>query len=388
MNKTMPTDKFIYIHDDYEECHFCAETYHGYSIFEYGIENEGAVGTYEELGLCHGNVKPILIDVTFHDQKMKKLGYVVDAQYGMTYFIARHPRLLKKENIPHTPQTYAEYLRESHRRYKSDAAKNVTEKDYSNHIKSKILVMKKNMFQLKDVPQNKSYLKECVAQDHDQFLFGIKIRQAKICAAKINKDDLSGVDDYKNLNDLEPHLKTAITSLNPAPSYNILAAYHDEEEFDEGAINHFLFAGKQLIESTNETIYLKDAEFETLLKKISYLCHLWKEKKEISKKFFEEANNFILYRRTVRANPVVDFVGSFFDSLIDDMKANDQLLECAHCHLLAKYFRNKKFCSKSTDGRNCFGKHHSKQDYIRHKAKRLNTKRAWIKKTRKEIPGY
>lgn len=387
MNKTTPTDKFIYIHDDYEECHFSAETYHGYSIFEYGIEEEGAVGSYEDLGLIYGNLKPIIIDITFPDEKMKKLGYVVDAQYGMTYFIAKHPRLLKKDGIPHTLQGYTEYLKESHRQ-NTHKEKGATEKDYSDLIKSKVQNMKKVMFHLKDVPQNKAYLKECIAQNPDQFLFSIKIRQAKICAAKINKDNSSGVDDYKDLNDLEPNLKTAITSLNPTPLYNILAAYYLREEFDEGRIKEFLYFGKQLIESTNEAVYLKDAEFETLLGKIAYLCHLWKEKKEISNKFFEEANNFILYRRKVPANPMVDFIGSFFDSLIADMKAHDQLIECAHCYLLAKYFRNKKFCSKLTDGRNCFGKHHSKQDYLRHKTKRLNTKRAWIKKTRKEIPGY
>jgi hypothetical protein len=219
MNKTMPTDKFIYIHDDYEACHFCADTFHGYSIFEYGIEEEGAVGIYEDLGLCYGNVKPILIDVTFHDKKMKKRGYVVDAQYGMTYFIAKHPRLVKKDKIPHTLQTYAEYLKENHRQY-THKEKSATEKDYSDLIKSKVQNMKKMMFHLKDVPQNKAYLKECISQSPDKFLFGIKVRQAKICAAKINKDDSSGVDNYKDLNDLEPNLKTAITSLNPTPSYS------------------------------------------------------------------------------------------------------------------------------------------------------------------------
>jgi len=387
MNIQTPKDKFIYIHDDYESCHFCADTYHGYSIFEYGIEDEGAVGTYEDLGLVYENLKPILIDITFHDKKMEKLGYVVDSQYGMTYFIAKHPRLLKKDGIPHTLHAYAEYLKENHRQ-DTHKEKDATEKDYADLIESKIRSMKKTMFRLKDVPQNETYLKECISQSPNKFLFGIKIRQAKIYAAKINKDDSSGVDDYKDLKDLEPHLKTAITSLNPAPSHNILAAYYDQEEFDEGAIRHFLFAGKQLIESTNETVYLKDAEFEALLEKVAYLCHLWKEKKEISNKFFKEANDFILYKRTVPANPVVDFAASFFDSLISNMKANNQLIECEHCHLLAKYFRNKKFCSKLTDGRNCFGKHHSKQDYLRHKTKRLNTKRAWIKKTRKEIPGY
>ena len=368
-----PTSKFIYIHDDYDVCHFCAETYHNYNLYEYGCGDT--------------EFEPIVIDITFQRMKMEKLGYVVDAQYGMTYFIAKHPRLIKKDGIPNTLQTYAKYLQENHRQ-DPHKEKGATGKDYSDLIKSKVQNMKTAMFHLKDVPQNKDYLKECIAQKPDQFLFGIKILQGKICAAKINKDDPSGIDHYKDLDNLEPNLKTAITSLKPAPSYNILAAYYDQEEFDEDAIKHFLYAGKQLIESTNEAIYLKDAEYEALLGKIAYLCHLWKEKKNISDKFFKEANDFILYRRTVTANPVVDFVGTFFDSLIDDMKAQHQLIECKHCHLLAKYFRNKKFCSKATDGRNCFGKHHSKQDYLRHKAKRLNTKRAWIKKARKEIPGY
>ena len=74
--------------------------------------------------------------------------------------------------------------------------------------------------------------------------------------------------------------------------------------------------------------------------------------------------------------------------LIDDVITSNQLIRCNHCHLLATYFRNKKFCSKATDGRNCFGRHHSKQDYLRHKGKRLPVKRAWIKKARREIPGY
>ncbi|HLF18992.1 MAG TPA: hypothetical protein VI749_08935 [Candidatus Omnitrophota bacterium] len=371
MPEIRQADKFIYIHDDYDHCKFCAETYQRYRIYEYGTDFDSFV-----------------IDITFHDKKMKKLGYVVDAQYEMTYFIAQHPRLLKKEGIPHNPQTYAQYLKEYHLQSINAAAKDSIEKDYDDLIKSKVESMKKSIFPLKDVPQNEAYLKECIAESPDKFLFGIKIRPGKICAARINKDDSSGIDNYQNFDDLKSDLKNTIISLNPKPSFNVLAAYYLQEEFDEDDIRQFLFAGKKLIENTNEFIYLKDAEFEALIENVACLCHLWKEKKKISKKFFEEANNFILYRRNTSANPVVDFIGLFFDSLIDDMKANHQLIECAHCRLLARYFRNKKFCNKTTDGRNCFGQYHSKKDYSRHKTKRLKAKREWIKKARKEIPGY
>lgn len=373
MAETKKTDNFIYIHDDYEACHFCAETYQDYAIYEYGVDDI--------------DFDPAVIDITFHDKKMEKLGYVVDAQYELTYFIARHPRLLKKDGIPHTHQTYTQYLQENHQQ-DTHKEKGATEKDYTDLIKTKVQNMKKAMFPLKDVRQNKDYLKECIAESPDKFLFNIKVRLGKICAAKINKDDSNGIDNYQDLDGLPSDLKNKILSLNPKPIFNVLAAYYLQEEFDEDAIRKFLFFGKQLFESTNEFVYLKDAEFEALIDHVAYLCHIWKERKKLSKKFFDEANNFILLRRKMSGNPVIDFIGLFFDSLVEDMKANNQLIECAHCHLLARYYRNKKFCSKTTDGKNCFAQYHSKKDYARHKAKRLNTKKAWINKTRKEIPGY
>ncbi|MDD3374435.1 MAG: hypothetical protein PHY73_01760 [Candidatus Omnitrophica bacterium] len=364
MAETKKTDNFIYIHDDYEECNFCSQKYKDYGIFEYSGGQS--------------------IDIEFFPKKMDALGIVVDAKYWLTYFEAKHPKLLKDQGIPYDTSSYADYLKAENSMYKKN------KRDVLAIINKKVASKKRGIFKLDTIPFDKEYLDNCIANKQERIFLGLRIHLNEISVAKINKDAPygTGIDSYKNISEVAPEIRDIISGLKPERIHHILTAYHTQESFDEGDVENFLTGAKDFIEEIDEVIHYKDSDFIKLLKNIARLCFLWRDKQKISSKFIKEANNFILLRREIRYNPVIEFIGLFFDDLINDAKENNQLIECAHCHLLAKYYRNKKFCSKTTDGKNCFAQYHSKKDYARHKAKRLNTKKAWINKTRKEIPGY
>ncbi|MFA5345760.1 MAG: hypothetical protein WC315_05755 [Candidatus Omnitrophota bacterium] len=357
-------DDFVYVHDDYEDCNFCSQQYKGYGIFEYSGGQS--------------------IDIEFFPKKMDELGIVVDAKYWLTYFEAKHPKLLKDQGIPYDISSYAEYLKEENSMYEKNRQKHLA------LINRKVAAKKRGLFQLKTIPFNKEYLDNCIANKQERIFLGLRIQLNEISVAKINKDAPhgSGIDSYKKITEIDPETRNIIYGLKPERIHHILTAYHTQETFDEGDVENFLTGSKDFIEEIDEVIHYKDSDFMNLLKKIAYLCFLWRDKQKASPEFIKTANDFILLRRKIGYNPVIEFIGLFFDDLIDDVITSNQLIRCNHCHLLATYFRNKKFCSKATDARNCFGRHHSKQDYLRHKGKRLPVKRAWIKKARREIPGY
>lgn len=364
MKNTPSKDSFEYIHDDYEDCNFCAQKYKGYSVFKYSGDRS--------------------IDIEFCPKKMDALGIVVDAAYSMTYYEAKHPKLFKNQGIPDDIPSYTDYLKYENFMYDKD------KKGCLALINKKVAAKKRGLFQLKTIPLNKDYLDSCIANKQEKIFLGLQIQLSKISVAKINKDTPHGlgIDGYRDINDIDEQTKKIIMGLRPERLHHILTAYHTQETFDEGDVENFLTGSKDFIEEIDEVIHFKDSDFKMLLDKIARLCFLWRDKQSASSEFIKDANDFILLRRKTEYNPVIEFIGAFFDDLIDDVIANNQLIECKHCHLLASYFRNKKFCSKATDGRNCFGRHHSKQDYLRHKGKRLPVKRAWIKKARREIPGY
>lgn len=85
---------------------------------------------------------------------------------------------------------------------------------------------------------------------------------------------------------------------------------------------------------------------------------------------------------------IEDLMKNLHESLVNDLIDKNQIIKCKHCGMFAKYFRGKKYCNKEMDGRNCRSLYHSRQDYYRHKQKRLKVKRDWMRKTRQEIPGY
>jgi len=357
-------DDFIYVHNDYEDCNFCAQKYKGYGIFEYSGGQS--------------------IDIEFFPKKMDELGIVVDAKYRLTYFEAKHPKLVNDQGIPCDISTYADYLKEENSIYEKNKKKILA------LINKKVAAKKREIFQLSTIPFNKKYLDACIGNKQERIYLGLRIQLDEISVAKINKDAPHGVglDPYKNITGIDPETRNFIYGLKPERIHHILTAYHTQETFDEGDVENLLTGSKDFIEEIDEVIHYKDSDFMKLLKKIAHLCFLWRDKQKASPEFIKTANDFILLRRKIGYNPVIEFIGLFFDDLIDDVIASNQLIRCNHCHLLATYFRNKKFCSKATDGRNCFGRHHSKQDYLRHKGKRLPVKRAWIKKARREIPGY
>ena len=364
MTKTLNKDNFSYLHDEYEGCNFCAQKYKGYSIFEHS-DSSG-------------------IDIELFPKRMDELGIVVAVKFALTFFEARHPKLIKDQGIPDDLKSYADYLKYENSLYEKD------KKGMLALINKKVSTKKRGLFPLKTVPVNTKYLDECIANKQERIFLGAHIKLNDISIAKINKDAPHGmgIDDYKNIRDIDEQTKKMIMGLRPDRLHHILTAYHTQESFDEGDVENFLTGAKNLIEEIDEVVHYKDTDFKKLLGKIARLCFMWREKQTASSEFIKEANDFILLRRKADFNPVFEFVGIFFDDLINDAIAREQLIECQHCHLLASYFRNKKFCSKATDGRNCFGRHHSKQDYLRHKGKRLPVKRAWIKKARREIPGY
>ena len=364
MKNKATKDEFTYLHDDYENCNFCAQKYKGYSIFEFSGGQS--------------------IDIEFFPKKMDELGIVVDAKYRLTYFEAKHPKAFKDQGIADDIPSYADYLKYENFMHDKD------KKGCLALINKKVAAKKREIFQLNTIPFNKKYLDDCIGNKQERIYLGLRIQLDEISVAKINKDAPhgAGIDAYKNIAEIDAGTRKVICGLKPERIHHILTAYHTQETFDEGDVENFLTGSKDFIEEIDEVIHYKDSDFMKLLKKISHLCFLWRDKQKASSEFIKEANDFTLLRRKIGYNPVIEFIGLFFDDLIDDVITSNQLIRCNHCHLLATYFRNKKFCSKATDGRNCFGRHHSKQDYLRHKGKRLPVKRAWIKKARREIPGY
>lgn len=86
----------------------------------------------------------------------------------------------------------------------------------------------------------------------------------------------------------------------------------------------------------------------------------------------------------VKPNTALEkFLISFYESFGKECINNNWLITCKNCNSYTTYFRTKKFCSKT-----CSKRFHSKQDYRKYRAKRLPLRRAWMQKTRKEIPHY
>ncbi len=91
---------------------------------------------------------------------------------------------------------------------------------------------------------------------------------------------------------------------------------------------------------------------------------------------------------TAHEDIIADFMREMHKSLVDDLITKKQIIRCKYCGRFALYFRTKKFCSLSVDGRNCGHRAASQRDYKKFKRKRLKTKRDWMRRTRKEIPDY
>ena len=87
MTKTLNKDNFSYLHDEYEGCNFCAQKYKGYSIFEHS-DSSG-------------------IDIELFPKRMDELCIVVAVKFALTFFEARHPKLIKDQGIPDDLKSYA-----------------------------------------------------------------------------------------------------------------------------------------------------------------------------------------------------------------------------------------------------------------------------------------
>ena len=94
-----------------------------------------------------------------------------------------------------------------------------------------------------------------------------------------------------------------------------------------------------------------------------------------------------LLRGTARSG-TEQVVHDFWKSFGTELIARKRLIQCQHCHSYALYWRGKKYCSKSKDGRDCLKRAMDAKDYKLHRATRLKKRRGWMKKTRQEIPGY
>jgi hypothetical protein len=77
-----------------------------------------------------------------------------------------------------------------------------------------------------------------------------------------------------------------------------------------------------------------------------------------------------------------------FVNLTDELIRKKIIIKCKECGFFAIYRSGKKFCSPTTDGQDCSRRYFSRLDYARHRQRRLETRKAWMRKTRKEIPGY
>jgi len=132
---------------------------------------------------------------------------------------------------------------------------------------------------------------------------------------------------------------------------------------------------------------MNKADFIKFLRKIRQSIECFEKSKNINKNYcgiLNELSKKLPKEQDITADIIFLFLNSFIETLIK----NKSIIVCKNCGSFAKYFRNKKFCSKNVDGRNCLQRYFSNLDYKKFRAKRLKVKRAWMQKTRKEIPNY
>ena len=127
-------------------------------------------------------------------------------------------------------------------------------------INKKVAAKKRGLFQLKTIPLNKEYLDNCIANKQEKIFLGIQIQLSKISVAKINKDAPHGlgIDEYRDIKDIDEQTKKIIMGLRPERLYHILTAYHTQETFDEGDVENFLTGSKDFIEEIDEAIGIVD----------------------------------------------------------------------------------------------------------------------------------
>lgn len=81
-------------------------------------------------------------------------------------------------------------------------------------------------------------------------------------------------------------------------------------------------------------------------------------------------------------------VYDFFISLTQELIRKKIIIRCQNCDFFARYYPGKKFCSPRTDGLDCSRAYFSRQDYHRHRDKRLPAIKARMRQFRLDMPGY
>lgn len=366
--------KFSYLSDDFKESWYGLEKYKGYNLISYPIGHE----------------------ISFSPTKLKPLNIVVRTTYDIRIFEMGKADFFESENMPYDIFSYKKYLENEAKnsidlycKHLAKEKKEVTE-NIKNSISKAISLKKKQSFMLSNIKHNQKYLDDCISQKQSNIYISSEIKLNNILVGKDKYVDSDVDNGCKDIKKCDTKIKNTILGLKPENIYHLAIPFlKPEEDWEsEGVTEEFFVAVKDIIEDTNETVFIRKTVYNNLLSLTSDICYQWRENKEVNERVLDLINAFVDYKEINPYNPVIEFVSLFYNDLIQDILKNKKAIKCNHCGLLAKYFRNKKFCSKDVDKRNCFKNFHSKNDYYTHKEKRLPVKRAWMQKTRKEIKGY
>jgi len=115
--------------------------------------------------------------------------------------------------------------------------------------------------------------------------------------------------------------------------------------------------------------YLAKRKYNRILESTGRLGHEWIESNTISKHYLKRLNQL---KKGIGDStyPLTNFCYKFFDDLIDDLTTQKQIVKCQNCGDFCKYYRNKKFCSLTSDGKNCGKSASNDRDYQAHKPER------------------
>jgi len=111
--------------------------------------------------------------------------------------------------------------------------------------------------------------------------------------------------------------------------------------------------------------FLTRRDFLIILRHIGNLSWEWIKEKKVTEKYLKELN-IVQARMSNRDFPIIDFCSKFLDELITDLLTEKQILICNFCHDFIRYHKGKKYCSLSSEGKDCGTKARNHEHYKRH----------------------
>ena len=262
------------------------------------------------------------------------------------------------------------------------------QKIWESDSKNNIIKNPPISIKLKDVPIIEDpYFKESIQYNKDIIILDLSVHLNSWVSwqkhPEIQQEFKDSYDDYMSSSSVRIHS---------------LCGYHlvNEEKSSENSVYNWFYNLYEKIYSISGNGYLGRRDFFRILSNYGHLSRgkIFSSSKPIDiKKYIGKLNiynttNIYFKKKENDICPLTRFCNSFFYDLINDLKTSKIIGQCQLCGDYFNYRRNKKYCNKEDEGKNCNRKTRSARYYKKDPDKFKLKSKEYIQAYRKDIKEW